>query len=326
MADGTKIEWTDATWNPITGCSVLSAGCKRCYAMKLAGTRMKHHHSRVGLTIETKAGPVWNGDVRFNEVWLDQPLGWSKPRMIFLNAHGDTFHENVPDEWIDKIMARVALSPQHVVQALTKRSERQADYLNNPDTPARILAVVEALYRAGRINKQAFDRFALTWPLPNLWAGVSVEDQENTYRLDDLDDTTAAVKWVSAEPLLGPLDLTNWLSGIDWVVAGGESDKGPNARPAHPDWFRHLRDQCLAAGVAFLFKQWGDWAPVGWEHRDSVHLITAAGRLVSKAEADQNRDVPGQGLIEIEHVGKKEAGRKLDGRTHDGFPIERMAA
>ena len=123
MSDGTKIEWTDATWNPITGCSVVSPGCTNCYAMKLAGTRLQHHPSRTGLTKDTKAGPVWTGEVRFNEQWLDEPLRWKRPRMIFVCAHGDLFAEGVPDEWIDKTFAVMALAPQHIFQVLTKRPE-----------------------------------------------------------------------------------------------------------------------------------------------------------------------------------------------------------
>jgi Bacteriophage protein gp37 len=114
MADGTKIEWTDATWNPVTGCSVVSPGCTNCYAMRLAGTRLKHHPSRAGLTIDTKAGPVWNGKVRFNEQWPSEPLRWKRPRRIFVCAHGDLFAEGVPDEWMDQVFAVMALAPQHV--------------------------------------------------------------------------------------------------------------------------------------------------------------------------------------------------------------------
>ena len=121
MGDQTKIEWTNATWNPITGCSVVSAGCTNCYAMRLAGTRLKHHPSRKDLTILRGGNYVWNGEVRFNENWLDQPLKWSKPRMIFVCAHGDLFHEAVPFEWIDQVFAVMALCPQHTFQVLTKR-------------------------------------------------------------------------------------------------------------------------------------------------------------------------------------------------------------
>jgi protein gp37 len=130
MADSTKIEWTDATWNPITGCSVVSPGCTNCYAMRLAGTRLAHHESRAGLTRDTKAGPVWTGEVRFNEQWIDQPLRWRKPRLIFVCAHGDLFAEGVPDEWIDRVFAVMALAPQHTFQVLTKRSARMREYMS----------------------------------------------------------------------------------------------------------------------------------------------------------------------------------------------------
>jgi len=133
MADKSKIRWTEATWNPITGCSVVSAACKNCYAMKLAGTRLQHHPSRVGLTQDTANGPVWTGDVRFNEGWLDQPLRWKKSRKIFVCAHSDLFHESVPDEWIDQIFAVMALAPQHNFQVLTKRPRRMLAYLSSQD-------------------------------------------------------------------------------------------------------------------------------------------------------------------------------------------------
>ena len=129
MADNTHIEWTDATWNIVTGCSLVSPGCTNCYAMKLAGTRLRDHWSRADLTIDSKAGPVWNGQVRFNAQWLDQPLRWAKPRKIFVAAHGDLFHDGVTDDQLDQIFAVMALCPQHVFQILTKRPERMRDYL-----------------------------------------------------------------------------------------------------------------------------------------------------------------------------------------------------
>jgi protein gp37 len=132
MADGTKIEWTDATVNAINGCSVISPGCTNCYAMRLAGTRLKHHPSRVGLTIDSKAGPVWNGEVRLNEDQLLQPLRWTKPRQIFWNAHGDMFHPSVPKEWIDRCFAVMAMTPQHIHQVLTKRADRMRTHLSDP--------------------------------------------------------------------------------------------------------------------------------------------------------------------------------------------------
>lgn len=133
MADKTHIEWTDATWNPITGCSVISPGCTNCYAMRLAGTRLKHHPSREGLTAPSNAGPVWNGKVRLNRQWLYQPMEWKSPRMIFVCAHGDLFHEDVPDDWILDVFTIMAIAHQHTFQVLTKRADRMQDFLSRPD-------------------------------------------------------------------------------------------------------------------------------------------------------------------------------------------------
>lgn len=329
MSDGTKIEWTDATWNPITGCSVVSAGCRHCYAMKLAGTRLQHHPSREGLTVDTKAGPVWTGEVRLNTEWLDQPLRWRRSRRIFVCAHGDLFHEAVPDEWIDQVFAVMASAPQHTFQVLTKRAGRMREY-----------TVARQHRPAG---------FML---LPNVWLGVSVEDQAAAdERVPLLLQTPAAVRWISAEPLLGPVDLTrltiiekagnrpgvlmNSLTGhlagpddmldakVDWVVVGGES--GQNARPMHPQWARGLRDQCAAAGVPFLFKQWGEWrAPLDSEEYDTTMgraqrvpaFIVAPSGTVHCFENEQTRD----GGCAMLRVGKKSAGRALDGVLHDSYP------
>ena len=334
MADRTHIEWTDATWNPITGCSVVSSGCTNCYAMRLAGTRLAHHPSRAGLTRDTKAGPVWTGEVRFNAHWLRQPLRWAKPRMIFVCAHGDLFHENVPDGWIDQVWAVMALAPWHVFQVLTKRAGRMRDYLNDPGQPARVASLLDATKPRETWNGSvapARERLA-AGPLPNVWAGVSVEDQRRAEeRIGYLMIARAAVRWISAEPLLGPVDLTRldlplqrpgpsasfnaltavtrspplWpdrrvieieykrLSPINWVVVGGES--GPGARPMHLDWARSLRDQCAAAGVPFLFKQWGAYA---W------------GEVVAGDTT----------TLTAYRCGKAAAGRVLDGVVHDAFP------
>lgn len=315
MADGTKIEWTDATWNPITGCSVVSPGCTNCYAMKLAGTRLKHHPSRAGLTRDSKAGPVWTGEVRFNPGWLDQPLRWKKPRMIFVCAHGDLFAEGVEDAWLDQIFAVMALAPQHTFQVLTKRPERMLIYLTTRLREHRIAAaqagLPDPIPEPGR------------WPhlpMPNVWLGVSVEDQQRAEeRIPILLEAPAAIRWISAEPLLGPIDLIPFtgtlmsqvgdfevdtvtgetrfidteppriLRGLDWIVVGGES--GDGARPMQPEWARSLRDQCQAAGVPFHFKQWGNH------------------RICSDANGPYMLRVP-----------KAEAGRLLDGIEHNGFP------
>jgi protein gp37 len=309
MADGTHIEWTDATWNVITGCSVVSAGCKHCYAMKLAGTRLAHHPSREGLTIATAAGPVWNGEVRFNEQWLLQPLAWSFPRRIFVCAHGDLFHESVPDAWIDRVFAVMALAPQHTFQVLTKRAARMRQYLSDPNVWPRIECAARHVYR-NRTGLQIAGK-TLIGPLPHIWLGVSVEDQAAAdARINELLLTPAAVRWLSAEPLLGPIDLRidpeygrvprhPFFRGIDWVVVGGES--GPGARPMNPQWVRELRDQCLHTDVPFLFKQWGNWVSVSEKEGSGAHYTFHDGRTVR-------------------HVGKKAAGRTLDGIEHNGFP------
>ena len=251
MADHSLIEWCDATWNPVTGCSVVSPGCTNCYAMRLAGTRLKHEPSREGLTQDTKAGPVWTGQVRFNEQWLDQPLRWKRGRRIFVCAHGDLFAEGVPDEWIDKVFAVMALAAQHTFLVLTKRAARMREYCSDAQTP----------FRVARAGKQWAIGSTIEWPLANCWEGVSVEDQARAdERIPLLRDTPAAKRFISAEPLLSGIELWGWTPHLDWVIAGGES--GPGARPMHPDWARSLRDQCQAAGVPFFFKQMTKKAPI----------------------------------------------------------------
>lgn len=342
MADKSLIEWTDTTWQIVTGCSIVSPGCTNCYAMRLAGGRMQNHPSRVGLTTESKAGPVWNGQVRFNEAWLTQPLGWKKPRKIFVAAHGDLFHEGVTDAQLDQIFAVMALCPQHVFQVLTKRPERMRSYVaafcggeRNVFGAARVIAPgcpLDPLLPEGEDG----DPWEIK-PLPNVWLGVSVEDQARAdERIPDLLDTPAAVHWISAEPLLGPVtfrwakwddhrdvggelrrrvDHLDGLRMIDWVIVGGES--GPGARPMHPDWARQIRDECAEAGVPFLFKQWGSWEPRDEWSPGPVHqrAIMPDGSPCRDDVAPQ--DVGAQRFVS---VGKKAAGRHLDGVLHDGYP------
>lgn len=345
MADNTAIEWTDATWNPITGCSVVSPGCTNCYAMRLAGGRLKHTASRAGLTTTSKAGPVWNGQVRLNADQLTQPLRWRRPRKIFVCAHGDLFHESVPDSWIDQVFAVMALSPQHTFQVLTKRADRMRAYVSDPATPGRVIDA------ALRLKELPAD---WRWPLPNVWLGVSAEDQARAdERIPDLLATPAAVRFLSAEPLLGPIRLHrlpgahdddedvridalagHYITGprcedptpcerLDWVIVGGES--GPGARPIHPDWARQIRDDCAAAGVPFFFKQWGGWAP-------GESITGYSPNFGGHYDDDQNRwafTVYSPAAIEGLHideepdvwsVSKKTAGRTLDGALHDAMP------
>lgn len=360
MSDGTKIEWTDATVNAINGCTVVSPGCTNCYAMRLAGTRMKDHPTRKGLTQDSKAGPVWNGEVRLNKLAVIAPLGWQRRRRIFWNAHGDTFHPSVPDWWIDHCFAVMASTQQHIHQVLTKRSDRMRTYLADPATPERI----------GRIQAEidpsatSYDRLDLDgiWPLANVWMGVSVEDQTRAHaRIPDLMAAPAAIRWLSCEPLLGPLDLgqlqdglpanawLTWLDGLDWVVVGGES--GPGARPMHNAWAELIRDQCAATNVPFFFKQWGDWAPVcamSDVDSDSLYHKPRHADASRRCKVDQlvmqesGRVFPldqwsrcsgenpatgdfaflaGTRAMHFMRIGKRSAGRLLDGIQHDGMPI-----
>lgn len=372
MADHTKIEWTDATWNPITGCAVTSPGCANCYAMRLAGTRLQDHPSRAGLTRPSKAGPVWTGETRLNESWLTQPLGWSRPRRIFVCAHGDLFAESVPDAWIDRIFAVMALAPQHTYQVLTKRARRMREYLSS-ERDRRIARACVDLVIAGvaRIGENwpvesigdidlPDDIKLRQWPLPKVWIGVSVEDQTRAdERIPDLLEAPAARRWISAEPLLGAVDLlkidvTAWArtyrpgsdigqhphdpdmrwpllrpfehapsgwtsSGLDWVVVGGES--GPGARPMHPDWPRDIRDQCEAAGVPFFFKQWGEWG----DRCESIHVsresaIWRDGAFARTSNSGKALDAMRSGGCVVQRSGKAASARLLDGDTHDAMP------
>lgn len=334
MADGSKIEWTDATWNPVTGCSVLSAGCSNCYAMRLAGGRMQHHPSRAGLTRPTKAGPVWTGEVRWNEQWLDQPLQWRRPRRVFVAAHADLFHDGVTDEQLAAVFAIMAACPQHQFQVLTKRPKRAWEWFRKVGQSMQGDALETRLFDLARA---AGDGRTPAWPLPNVWLGISVENQEALdERILHLLSTPAAVRWVSYEPALGPVDFTvtryaptdkafQRPAKLDWIVAGGES--GPGARPSNPQWFRDVRDWCLAEGVAFLFKQWGAWG-------DGDSIETTGKALNGWWENDpEDGGVPVKswphnitGLLDVvgsptvHLVGKVAAGRHLDGRTWDEYP------
>ncbi len=279
MADRTGIEWTDSSWNPVTGCTKVSPGCDRCYAEGIA-------HRFAG----TKAYP--NGfEVTLRPERLDQPLRWRRPRRVFVNSMSDLFHQDVPDEYIARVWAVMALAPQHTFQVLTKRHARMRSLLNSTSFFESVA------HHQGKLSDET------DWPLPNVWLGVSTENQQwADTRIPALLDTPAAVRFISAEPLLGPIDLgfdlhPDW--GLDWVIVGGES--GPGARSMHPDWVRHLRNQCTASDVPFLFKQWGEWGPGGIPERFTRYDLFPDGTYVCR-------------------YGKKAAGRELDGRTWDQYP------
>lgn len=352
----TKIEWTEATWNPIVGCSIVSPGCTNCYAMRMAArleamskTQFPHYQ---GTTKASKAGAVWTGKVAMaRDATLAAPLRRKKPTMYFVNSMGDLFHEDVPDAWIDRVFAVMALCPQHTFQVLTKRAARMRRYFDDAGEVSRQYFVATAAARMVEDGDTTLDVISAgRWPLPNVWLGVSAErQQEADARIPDLLATPAAVRFVSAEPLLGPIDFSReWLRDklggaypfpmlaqherttrldlLDWIIVGGES--GPDARPMHPDWARAIRDQCSAADVAFFFKQWGEWreavsphpvddgSPVASFDVDPSRQVVlgTSGRSSLTWYADQPRD------IIMQRIGKARAGRLLDGRLHDAMP------
>lgn len=224
-----QIEWTDSTWNPVAGCSIVSAGCTNCYAMEMArrlqAMGMKKYE---GLTRRTGKRAVWNGVVREDRGALKIPLNWKRARKIFVNSMSDLFHESVSDAFIGDVWKVMEATPRHHYQILTKRPERMKSIL-------------------ARWEQKV---------LPNVWLGTSVEDAEVVGRVDDLRDVPAAIRFISFEPLIGavgPVDLT----GIHWAIVGGES--GRHARPIREEWIDDIYGQCTESGTAFFFKQWGTW-------------------------------------------------------------------
>jgi protein gp37 len=358
MADKSAIEWTDASWNPLRArnastakvgwfCTHVSEGCRNCYA--------EGFNRRLGTGVDYKPQALKSGQVELflDPVMLTQPLRWKKPRMIFVCSMTDLFADFVTDDQLDQIWAVIALAcTRHTFQILTKRPERMQAYLTDPAWAGRVAAQMLQF-------PAAFGDYVpstLVGPLPSVWLGVSVEDQARAdERIPVLLDTPAAVRWISAEPLLGPVNLgavqapryvpedheTDWKfcalstgayyffdcgngyteggdgpdreTRIDWVVAGGES--GPGARPMHPDWARQLRDQCAAAGVPFLFKQWGEYGLGVGDDAYRERCATAP----SVDLPPMHRSI-GPTLY---RVGKKAAGRLLDGVLHDEFPAVR---
>ncbi|MCB1423195.1 MAG: phage Gp37/Gp68 family protein [Nitratireductor sp.] len=312
MAEHSKIEWTDATWNTITGCELVDEGCRNCYAALLAATRLKNHPSRKGLARVNAAGVAkFTGEVRLNEQWLLDPIRWQRPRNIFVIAHGDIAHRNVPDDWIDKVFAVMALSNRHNYQVLTKRPGRLADYLYGKGLVGGVVG------REQRIKDRAQSLVGLDWtgdfPLPNAIIGTSVSEQESAdARREDLRKIHHAgfKTFVSYEPALGPVDWKGW-EFVDWIISGGES--GPHARPSYPDWHRATRDFCLINEIAYLFKQWGGWHPWMEPLADGCINLISFGKKPSHYYQD--------GDLIMSRVGKKKAGRFLDGKLHDGFPM-----
>ncbi len=284
----TAIEWTDATWNPVTGCSKVSEGCRNCYAAALA-PRLAAMGQK-GYTDRPWTKPNASQNVFTHPDRLDAPLRWAKPRRIFVNSMSDLFHELVPFGFVDRVFAVMALAPRHTFQVLTKRPERMAQYFDPEASPERELAIVEAV-RDLAAEKGAPDRgegvvqlmrdHGTILPLSNTWLGTSVEDGRVLGRIDQLRRVPAQVRFLSCEPLIGPLDSLD-LDGIHWVIVGGESGHGH--RPIEAGWVRSIREQTAEAGAAFFFKQWGGATPKAggrvldgrtWDETPEVHALHA---------------------------------------------------
>lgn len=325
MGENTKIEWTQSSWNPWHGCHKVSAGCKNCYMFR----------------DKARYGQDPNVVVRSKTKFYD-PLKWKEPRTIFTCSWSDFFIEEA-DEWRDEAFAIMALTPQHTYQVLTKRIDRAMKYIRYG--PLKLFGVLDRLayeYKVdGRMNDWETDA-PIQWPIPNVWLGVSVEDQKTfDERWPLLEATPNALPWLSIEPLLGEIRIPqSAFRTLRWVVVGGES--GPDARPMHPDWARSIRDQCTAAGVPFFFKQWGEWLP--FEETAQMPFYRDCGSGVEYDAHGMNFTDGFDGgsflgakwmdpmetiIFNSEfkandasylRIGKKKAGRELDGRTWDEMP------
>jgi protein gp37 len=350
MSAITKISWCDRTWNPVRGCSRVSTGCQACYAEKMA-----YRFSGVGKPFEGLVKKVgnearWTGEIKLVEKALTEPFSWKKPAKVFVNSMSDLFHPGVPFEFIDQVFATMALADWHIYQILTKRPARMLEYFQHCE---------QRFQQDGLLHlDEGISIARSSWPLDNVWLGVSVENQEAAdERIPLLLQVPAVVRFLSCEPLLGPVDLwgaryqnpnggrtgavTGWAGGVNWVICGGES--GNNARPMHPNWVTGLRDQCVAAEVAFHFKQWGEWMPKpqimewsddsvgGWavkpEWKEKVAgkdwgALTFNGVYSDKTTTWNGRQLDPEDNSEctVYKVGKKVAGRELDSRVWDEFP------
>jgi len=276
-----KIEWTEKTWNPVTGCTPASKGCDHCYAAR----HFKRFNKR----------PF--SEVMFHPERLNIPLRRRKATMYFVNSMSDLFHRDVPHEFLLTVWVTMKYCFQHTFQVLTKRPQRMRDFA-----------------------KRFLDnnKLGITDPFPNVWLGTTVESGSYTKRIDVLREVPAAVRFISFEPLLGPIGKVN-LDGIHWVIVGGES--GPGARPMHPDWAREIRDQCQEQGVAFFFKQWGEFLPVITVGDDA----DPSGRSAMAYDDGtiETQWEPGPHCVNAQQmwrVGKKKAGSLLDGLEHKEYP------
>jgi protein gp37 len=306
MSAKSKIEWTERTWNVVTGCHEVSPGCDHCYAKTFA----ERWRGVAGHAFQ-------NGfDLTLRPERLAQPRSWRKPSVVFVNSMSDLFHKDVPDDFIARVFLEMLTPYGHTYQVLTKR-------------PERMRRIVRKIYENGFTQIHFDEKIAFEDRVEkHIWLGVSIESNEYAWRADMLRETPAAVRFLSVEPMLGPIDKVD-LAGIDWVIVGGES--GPGARPMHSRWALDVRNRCEAHGIPFFFKQWGAWRVCDRDR--ATHLLHADGRFVDRAGATtrirrDNGTVLEEDLIDRYHpgwervrrFGKTEAGRLLSGREYSEMP------
>jgi protein gp37 len=305
----TQIGWCDETWNPVVGCTRTSPGCDHCYAVR-DGVRLQHLPSYAG----TIADGDWTGVVRCLPERLDQPLRWKRGRRIFVDSMSDLFHADVPDDFIEAVFSVMSIARHHTFQILTKRPQRMARVVQrlwwdcNGDVHLGMFTTAELGTSTDLVAP------AMT---PNVWLGTSVESDRYAFRADHLRSTPAAVRFLSLEPLLGPLPSLD-LSGIDWVIVGGES--GPDARPMHPDWARDIRDRCIQAGIPFTFKQWGTWVPLAEFPVGLVPLPTKSRNDKSRLVGDDHPVY----MLRASKTGEVIDPHHLDGQTWAQIPTKTL--
>ena len=306
----TKIEWAERVWNFIVGCTIASTGCAGCYAVAECYRKQFHPNEAIqtkfaGTVRKTPAGQlVWTGKINFSEKALLEPLKVKKGTTWFVNSLSDLFHPDVSFDIVDRGIAVMAMTQQHRYQILTKRADRMAEYFEG-NWCERVSKIINEWPddQVGTGNEFTGDAMLATRRfLPNVALGTSVENQDAVWRIEHLRYIPAAVRFLSCEPLVGPLDIKRFLPDLDWIIVGGES--GPKARPMHPDWARKIRDDCAQFDhVAFFFKQYGDWAPCDDETLGEMKYVHAF-----------------PDGVRVGRFGKKMAGRVLDRETHDAMP------
>ncbi len=326
MTTGTRIEWTEETINPLIGCSKISPGCDHCYAERQA-KRLKAMKVRGYADVVNEDG--WTGRTAFVESELEKLVRWRKPRNVFVGSMTDIFHESVPDAVIDDIFAVMAIAGNNNYQILTKRPKNALRHMKrHAEMWENTLFSSNMLRLSRRFNDPKWhEKETREWPLKNVWFGVTAENQEQAdKRIPYLLSIPAEVRFISIEPMLGPIDIS-WVwrntkhqdTVTDWVIVGGES--GPGARPMHPEWVRSIRDQCKAGRVPFFFKQWGEYVPQV-QNPEALTERTADKALYVDLDGETrtaSRGARGKAAT-VQKVGKKAAGRKLDGKIHDAMP------